>query len=73
LADCRALEAAGTPTVLLIPRGLAETARDAIKAFRLSMRLLVVLPEALYGRSLADIRASVVSNRDEVVLAAFSD
>lgn len=59
------------PTILVIPEGLADVARDAIEAFSLDARLLVALPDVLYGRSQEELRASVRACGDRLIAAAF--
>jgi hypothetical protein len=61
------------PTALLIPEGLADVARDALHAFSLDVRLLVALPDVLYGKSPGEIRASVTGQRERLIAATFSD
>jgi hypothetical protein len=41
-------------------------------AFALSSRLLVVLPEVLYGKTMQAIRAAVTLERHQIEVAAFA-
>jgi hypothetical protein len=66
------LEACGISTLLVLPTGLLDTARDTVRSNGIGEDMLVAFPETLYGKSPAAIRALVSGQTDRIRSAAMS-
>jgi hypothetical protein len=60
------LEACGISTLVVLPIGLLDTARDAVRSIGMGEDMLVAFPETLYGKAPDAIRAMVGAQTDHI-------
>lgn len=60
------LEACGISTLLVLPIGLLETARDTVRTIGIGDDVLIAFPETLYGKAPDAIRAMVSVQADRI-------
>jgi hypothetical protein len=66
------LEVCGISTLLVLPVGLLNTARDAVLSIGMAEDMLVAFSGSLYGKSPEAIRALVSGQGDRIRAAAMS-